>query len=79
VEKQLGRTPASLIGPEFPELLSHLWMMFIDLSNSRSDRIPLTYTEIKAYKDLTETPLSAKDIEVIKELDALWLKVMHSE
>jgi len=54
-------------------------MMFIDLSNSRSDRIPLTYTEIKAYKDLTETPLSAKDIEVIKELDALWLKVMHSE
>jgi len=79
VEKQLGRPPASLIGPEFPELLSHLWEVFVDLSNSRSDRIPLTYSEIRAYKDLTDTPLTPRDIEVIKELDRLWLKVMHSE
>ena len=79
VEKQLGRTPAALIGPEFPELLSHLWEVFVDLSNSRSEKVPLTYSEIKAYTDLTGTSLSPKDVEVIKRLDNTWLRIMSSE
>lgn len=68
-----------LIGPEFPELLSHLWETFVNLSNSRSDKIPLSYTEIKAYIDLMDENLLPRDIEVIKRLDQIWLKVMHSE
>ena len=79
MEKQLGRTPAALIGPEFPELLSHLWEVFVDLSNSRSGKVPLTYSEIKAYTELTDTRLPARDVEVIKKLDNTWLKVMNSE
>jgi len=79
VEKQLGRTPVQLIGPEFPELLSHLWEVFVNLSNSRSDKIPLSYTEIKSYVDLMGENLLPRDIEVIKRLDQIWLKVMHSE
>jgi hypothetical protein len=79
VEKQLGRTPEALIGPEFPELLSHLWLVFVDLSNTRSDKTPLTYSEIKSYVELMNETLLPRDIELIKRLDALWLEVMSSE
>lgn len=67
------------MGPEFPELLSHLWEVFVDLSNSRSEKVPLSYSEIKDYTDLMCVKLSPKDTEVIKRLDNIWLRVMNSE
>ena len=79
VEKQLGRTPAALIGPEIPELLFYLWEMFVTLSNDRSERKPLNYTEIKDYLELTGETLTPREVEIVKKLDQTWLRVMNSE
>jgi hypothetical protein len=39
---------------------------------------PLTYEQIKAWKELTETPLTAWEVEAIKRLDVVYLGVMNS-
>jgi len=79
VEEQLGRTPEALVGPEFPELLSHLWLSFVDISNRRSERKPLTYTEVKDFMQTMGEPLLPREVETIIKLDQLWLKVMDRD
>jgi|TARA_R110000803_G_scaffold168137_2_gene231320 hypothetical protein len=37
----------------------------------------LTYSDIKAWKDLTNTPVSAREVEVIKRLDVAYLGVAN--
>lgn len=83
VERQTGRKLKELQGPDFPNLLSDLWSAFLALNNSRSmganTANPINYTEIKAFVDLTDTPLIPRDIEVIKRLDQKYLEVMNSD
>ena len=78
--RQLGRAPAGLIGPEFPDVLEHLWAAFTELHSGRhyTERggSPLTYEGIKAWSDLTGIQLSPFDLRVIKALDAEWIGVM---
>jgi hypothetical protein len=38
---------------------------------------PISYTEIKAWKELTETPLLAWEVEAIKRVDVVYLGVMN--
>ena len=82
VERQTGKTPQALIGPQFPTLVSHIWSAFISLSNGRSMGFsgpnPIGYEQIKAWKELTETPLKAWEIEAIKRLDVVYLGVATS-
>jgi len=81
VERQTGRTPKELEGPDFPFSVEYLWSAFLSLSNSRSVGFsgpnPITYEEIKAWKELTQTPLASRDIEAIKRLDLVYIRVMH--
>jgi len=83
VERQTGRRPKDLEGPDFPSLLSYLWTAFLALNNSRSmgahTANPISYQEIKAYCDLTAVVLSPRDVEAIKEVDSVYLKVMNSD
>jgi hypothetical protein len=39
---------------------------------------PITYEGIKAFMDVTLTPLTPRDVEVIKKLDKIYLEVMNS-
>ena len=83
VERQIGHKPKELEPPtEFPTLLSHVWSAFIDLNNSRtmgfSGPNPITYSEIKAWKELTHTPLCPWEIKAIKLVDVQYVRVMNS-
>jgi hypothetical protein len=78
VERQTGRRLEALEPPtEFPQLMSHVWSAFITLSNSRTQGFsgpnPITYEQIKAWKELTETPVSPWEIIAIKRLDAVYM------
>ena len=81
VERQTGRRPTALEGPDFPMLVSHIWSAFILLSNTRSAGFsgpnPISYAEIKTWKELTETPLDAREVEAIKSLDQVYMRVMN--
>lgn len=82
VERQTGRKIEALEPPtEFPVLISHVWSAFCILSNSRSAGFsgpnPITYEQIKAWKELTETPLASWEVEAIKRLDVVYLGVAN--
>ena len=81
VERQIGRKPQELEGPEFPRLVSHVWSAFISLSNSRSTGYsgpnPITYEQIKAWKELTDTPLDSRDVEAVVRIDAVYMRVAN--
>lgn len=82
VERQIGHAPKGLENPTiFPRLLMHLWSAFCSLNSARtagfSGPNPITYTELQAWKELTETPLSSWDIQVLKRLDQVYLRTAN--
>ena len=38
---------------------------------------PITYIEIKAWKELTDTPISSRDIETIKRVDVVYMGTVN--
>lgn len=81
VRRQTGRTPEELKEVKFPKPLSFVWASFIDLSNCRTTGFngpnPITYEQIKAWKDVTESPVSPRDVETIRRLDNIFMKVYN--
>jgi hypothetical protein len=78
VERQTGIRPKRLEGPEFPVLLSHIWSAFVACSKGRtggfSGANPLPYESIKAWMELTGTPLNPREVELVKELDVIYIR-----
>ena len=72
----LRRMLISIVAPA-----AELWSAFILLSNTRSAGFsgpnPISYAEIKTWKELTETPLDAREVEAIKSLDEVYMRVMN--
>jgi len=62
----------------FPQLVSHVWSAFISLSNTRTAGFngpnPITYEQIKAWKDLTDTPLDSRDVEAVMAIDKVYMR-----
>ncbi len=77
VERQTGKTPVELEEPDFPSLLSHIWSAFIVISSGRTGGFsgpnPITFEQILAWKELTQSTLDAREVEVIKRLDVIYL------
>ena len=80
VEKQSGRTPLALQGPEFPELLEYVWAAFLLLNQTRGQGfngpLPISYQEIECWMRMTQNTLLPWEIEAIKRLDSVYLKVV---
>ena len=81
VERQTGKRPIELEGPEFPRKMSHIWSVFSALSSTRpmgfSGPLPITYTDIKNYCDLYGIELEPRDLDAIKRLDNTFLRTAN--
>ena len=81
VERQIGQTPVELEGPKFPELMEYVWSAFISLHSARSQGfngpLPLSYTEIAYWQQLTGSQLSIWEVGVIKKLDSIYMGVIN--
>ena len=81
VERQIGRKPKELDGPDFPELLAYVWSAFISLNSARTVGFngpnPISYPDILAWKELTGNSISFWEIEAIKNLDAVYMRVSN--
>ena len=82
VERQIGRRLEALEPPtEFPMLLGHVWSAFCDLSGRRSVGFsgpnPISYEQIKAWKELTDTPIDAWEVAAIMRLDQNYMRVYN--
>jgi len=63
-------------------LISRIWSAFIALSSSRtagfSGPNPISYEQIKAWKELTETPLAPREVEALMRLDRVYMRVTNN-
>lgn len=84
VAKQTGREVPELENLlEVPDTMKFLWMYFIDLHNSRGSNgfgvNCISYTEIDAYFRLMDIKPAEWEIQVIKRLDNLAMKIQSEE
>jgi hypothetical protein len=87
VAKQLGKEVEDVekfnSDALFPDVASHIWASFLELHDGRtygmSGPNPISYDIIKAWCDLTSVQLSPWEIETIKSLDNLWIKITGEE
>lgn len=61
--------------PDCPHEAAHVWSMFADLSSARGHMVPISYSEIEAYGRLTGQQPSPWEVEQIKALDGLALRI----
>lgn len=77
VERQTGRRPAELDGPELPADGSHIWAWFLELSVGRGSNgfgpDPISWLDVLAWTVLTRTIARPAEIEAIMALDRAWL------
>jgi len=68
---------------DFPEPLTHIWSAFVALNKTRAQGFngpnPITYSEIRAWKEVTQNPLHPWELEAVKLLDDIYIRVMNSE
>ena len=84
VYRATGKMPATLAEiPPMPDELAYLWHWFLDLDAARGSNgfgiSPLSYVEIKAWSDLTRNTLAPWEIEAIKRLDAVRIRVVNEK
>ncbi|MCW9716756.1 phage tail assembly chaperone [Avibacterium sp. 21-594] len=82
VYEQTGIMPAELDIKPPPEPLEYLLDYFYALSLSRQSGMsvnPILYSEILAWSQLTKCTLEQWELEVIKQLDMVWLSAQIEE
>lgn len=78
IQEQIGEALEELISPPFPEPLAGYWESFLELHSARGSGEggpdPLSFSEIKAWAELTCRVPSGREISCIRTLDRLYLK-----
>lgn len=67
IYRKTGELPDEL-SHELPESLEHLWFWFLELNAARDDS-PISYTELKAWAELTDRVITADEVAILKKLD----------
>lgn len=79
--KAAGYDESQMIKTELPNIFIDLWNDFKSLHYSRGNNgfsaLPISYTEINSYFSLTGYHISEFELNIIKSLDGLALKVFR--
>lgn len=77
VYRQTRIMPKELEPKELPYAISYLWEWFMELQRGRqygmSGALPLSYSDIKAWAELTGKMPQCWEIDVIKQIDILYI------
>jgi hypothetical protein len=87
VAKQLGKSLDDVEQANsaalFPDIASYVWATFLSLHDGRtygmSGPNPISYDIIKAWCDLYGVALNPWEIDTVKALDNLWIKITSEE
>lgn len=81
MQKQTGKTPLALQGPEFPDLLGHIWLDFLELRRTKKSTElgpePIDYKDLEAWSNMTGATPTPRDIELILRLDGAYREVVN--
>ena len=77
IEKRSAEAREKLTPIKYDECLQYIWGWFCDLSGGRgyseTGPGPLTYTEIKAWSELTKQKPEAWEIKTLKRIDRIFI------
>ena len=78
VAMRTGKCPVDLEPVEMSECLLYLWQWFQEIADGRGyagmgSPLPISYTEIKAWSELTRTEPTAWEISALKAIDRIYL------
>lgn len=78
IERTTGKRPSEFPdAPEVPDPVQAVWFTFWELSAARGSNgfgpNALTFTEIQAWSDLSDQPLSPWEVRALKVMDAEYL------
>jgi hypothetical protein len=78
VERQTGKRPAALDGPELPAWGRHIFAAWIDLHAGRGGNgmgpNPIAWADLAAWAALTGTEPSPFEVRTIMAIDRAWLE-----
>lgn len=76
VAKQRGLTTMPALKTEpVPGYAIHIWNAFMELVNCRPAKYaPISWVELKAYVELTETKLTPSDVNMLRAMDRQYLE-----
>lgn len=81
VKRTTGKTPDELVEKPIPYQLSYLWQHFLSLNTARGSGmngpLPISFSEIKAWSDLTATPVNPLEVEILKKIDNLYVRIAN--
>lgn len=77
IKRQTGQVPEELDGPNFPSIARYLWDWFCELHSGRSSG-PLSFSEIKAWSELTQRPVRPWEIDAIKQIDSYFMELQQN-
>jgi hypothetical protein len=74
----LGKAPPKQLEEiELPYCVTYLWQWFLELSGGRgysmSGPLPLNYSEIQAWSQLTKTDPTVWEVQVLKAIDKVFI------
>jgi len=79
-EEVLDKQFAELIEPEVPIAGRNVLTMFMELSSARQSGfnglMPISYLELKAYADVTDTQFEPWEVDLIKVMDRALLEAV---
>ena len=77
LQRNTGITPEQLEPVPFPETLEFIWRDFHELNNGRTSNgytlNPISYTELDAWNRLMNKQVTAQEISIMKQLDAVFM------
>lgn len=77
VERNTGKRPAALDGPQLPDAGRHIWDWYCDLNAARQSGFaanPISYQEMAAYFSLRRERPAQWELITLRRLDLLFLK-----
>jgi len=73
--QKTGKTHPDLIFPDLDEMAMYLWEWFMELQRGRqygmSGALPLSYSDMKAWAELTGKQPQHWEIDVLKQIDII--------
>jgi len=77
IEKATGRTPPELDVPALPEGFEGLWGLYRRLRRTTPNREAVSLGDVEAYSRLTGVRLLPPEVDLLRDLDALWLEAVN--
>lgn len=77
VEKSTGKIPKELDDDVLSFDLHHIWNTYFELRQAQNNESAISFLELKAYCELTQTHLTGFELRCLQRLDLVFLRVAN--